>query len=113
MDKEEIEVLATTAWLFTRHGRADRALPLLEAILEEKPDDGIAAAMLADIRLSRGEADAALDSIRKARFPKELARAAALLETRALKNLGRETEAHNRWSRDVEAAKGANRKWVQ
>ena len=113
MDKEELELIATSAWLFVRHGRADRALPLLEAILEANPTDGVAAAMLAEIFLTRGEAREALATLRAASFPKELARAAALLETRSLITLGRGAEAKNRWSRYLEAAKGANRKWVQ
>ena len=113
MDKPELELLATTAWLFVRHGRPDRALPLLEAILAEDGSNGVAAAMLADILLTRGEPEAALAAVKKAKFPRELSRAGALLETRALIALGRSAEARNRWMRYVEASKGTQRRWVQ
>ena len=113
MDSDDQQLLAATAWLFVRHGRSDRARPLLEVLLEEcGPDVGVAAAMLAEIELTEGEAEAALTTLRAVEFPLSLQRAEALLETRALKMLGRETEANNRWLRYVEASKGANRKWI-
>ena len=113
MDNDDIQFLAATAWLFVRHGRSDRARPLLEALLEERGAEvGVAAAMLAEIELDEGDAEKALITLRGAKFPRELERAEALLETRALKMLGRQKEAENRWLRYVEAAKGANRKWV-
>ena len=112
MDEEERSLIATAAWMFALHGRRDRAKPLLEAILEETPSDGVAAGMLADILLAEGDFARALGVVRLARFPKELARAEALLETRALKGLGRGAEAASRWSRYLEAAKGAARRWV-
>ena len=55
---------------------------------------------------------AALDAVRSADFPPTLRRAEALLETRALRMLGRESEADARWSRFVKSSAGANREWV-
>jgi len=112
MESDEREFLFTTAWMFSRHGQRARARALCEALVEDKPRDGVAAAALADLLLADREAEAALRVLHGADFPPELGRAEALLESRALVSLGREREAARRWRRYVEAAKGAARKWV-
>ena len=50
--------------------------------------------------------------MRSAEFPPNLRRAEALLETRALRMLGKGSEADARWSRFVKSAAGENRQWV-
>ena len=112
MKEEERQLMLTTAWLFARHGQGPRARVLLDAVVEEDPRDGAAAAMLADLLLAEHQPTAALDAVRSADFPPTLRRAEALLETRALRMLGRESEADARWSRFVKSSAGANREWV-
>ena len=79
---------------------------------KENPRDGAAAAALALIQLDAGEPAAALETLRAGDFPPDLAHAEALLETRALRALGRSAEADARWRRHLEARKGAARSWV-
>lgn len=105
--------LLTTAWMFMRHGRSERAKPIVEALVEDNPRDGVAAAALAKILLAEGDADRALGVLRLADFSSDLAHAAAVMETRALRELGRKREAEARWRRYVESSKGADRKWVK
>ena len=112
MDSEARQFLLTTAWLFTRHGRGDRARTLCEALVEDDPTDGIAAAALAELLIEDREPARALEVVRGATFTGKLTRAEALLETRALAMLGRRAEAARRWRRYCEAAKGAGRKWT-
>jgi len=104
--------MLTTAWLFARHGRGDRARTICEALVEADPTDGIAAAALAERQLEDREPEAALKTLAAARFPRSLDRAEALLETRALALLGRKAEAERRWRRHCETAKGSARKWA-
>ncbi len=114
VEKEEASraVLLTAAWMFMRHGRPERAKPIVEALVESNPRDGEAAAAFAQILLDDGEADRALGVLRLADFPPRLAHAAAVMETRALRSLGRNRDADSRWRRYVEASKGADRRWV-
>lgn len=112
MENEERQFLLTTAWLFARHGCGDRARVLCEALVEADPQDGIAAAALAERLLEDREPEKALAVIRDAVFPQKLARAEALLEARALAMLGRKDEAARRWARYCEASKGGVRKWA-
>ena len=112
MDTEEKQLLQTTAWLFMLHGRADRARNLVEYILSEEPTAGLAASILAAILLDAHAPDDALTALRNANFPPSLARAEALLETRALRDLGRTSEATSRWNRFLQAQKGAQRQWI-
>ena len=104
--------MLTTAWLFARHGQGSRARVLLEAVVEDDPRDGVTAAMLADLLLAEHRPTAALEAVRSAEFPPNLRRAEALLETRALRMLGKEAEADARWSRFVKASAGSGREWV-
>lgn len=113
MDLNDRQLLLTTAWLFARHGQNARARVLCEALVEESPRDGVSVAALAERLLADGEADRALALVRGADFPPELVRAAALLETRALRMLGRDQDAARRWNRYVAASKGSRRKWVE
>ena len=112
MTADERQFLLTAAWMFMRHGRGDRALAVCEALHEADPRDGVAAAALAELLLSGGEAPRAAEMLRLADFPPELAHAAAVLETRALRLSGRASEAQARWSRYLESRKGAARQWV-
>ena len=112
MEATERQFLLTAAWMFMRHGRRDRARNVCEALSEDDPCDGIAAAALAEILLSEGEPSRAVEVLRAADFPPELAHAEAVLETRALKISGRAAEAQSRWARYLEAKKGASRQWI-
>ena len=67
---------------------------------------------LADLLLGERRADEALQALREADFPRELRRAEALLETRALAMLGRRADADRRWKRYLNSAKGRERNWV-
>lgn len=113
MERDERELLLTTAWMFARHGQGSRALALCEALVEDDPRDGVSAAALAELLLGEGRANEALKVLGAATCPKELRRAAALLETRALYALGRRAEAERRWHRYVESSKGGERNWVK
>lgn len=112
MSPEERQFLLTAAWIFMRHGRRDRALAVCEALCEADPRDGVAAAALAELLLFGGEASRAVEILRLADFPPELAHAGAVLETRALRLSGRVAEARARWARYLESRKGAARQWV-
>ena len=112
MESDDRQFLLLAAWMFLRHGQPSRARALCEAVLEEDPRDGAAAAALAQIQLDAGEPAAALEAVRSAEFPPNLRRAEALLETRALRMLGRKSEADARWSRFVKSSAGAGRQWV-
>ena len=112
MEEDERQLLLTAAWLFMRHGRRDRALGVCEALHEDDPGDGTAAAALAELLLERGEAARAVEVLRSADFPQGLLHAEAVLETRALRMMGRGAEAHSRWNRYLESRKGTERKWV-
>ena len=112
MDKDDRQFLLTTAWMFLRHGQPARARALCEAVLEDNPRDGAAAAALAQSLLDAGEPSAALETLRAGDFPPSLAHAEALLETRALLALGKKAESAARWRRHLEACKGAARTWV-
>ena len=112
MGEDERQFLLTTVWMFMRHGRRDRALRVCEAVCEADPRDGTAAAALAELMLDAGEAERAVGILRATDFPPELAHAQAVLETRALRLLGRGSEADSRWRRYLESRTGAARQWV-
>ena len=112
MDEYERQFLLTVAWLFMRHGRRERALSVCEAVYEADPGDGLAAVARAELLLGRGETTRAVDVLRAADVPAELAHAEAVLETRALRLAGRGAEADSRWRRYIESRKGADRQWI-
>ncbi len=112
MDAEDRQFLLTAAWLFARHGQGARARVLCEALVEDDARDGVSAAALAELLLDEGDAASALKVLRAADFPPELARAGALLESRALMALGKAEEGAKRWRRHLEAAKGGARTWI-
>lgn len=112
MEKDDRQFLLTTAWLFARHGQTVRARLLCEALVEADPRDGVSAAALAELLLTERNPSRALAVIRAAICPRELARAAAALETRALLALGRKADATRRWNRYLQASKGARRVWA-
>ncbi len=113
MTPESRQFMLTAAWLFVRHGRPRRARVLMEALVEDDPNDGVSATALAELLLADGEGDNALHVLRMADFPDELARAEAILETRALAMVGRKEESVRRWKRYLESRKGAERNWVE
>lgn len=112
MTPDERQFLLTTAWFFLRHGQTSRALAVCEALREDNPRDGVSAAAIAEICLREGEPARALDALRDAETPPSLSQAAAVLETRALRALGRLREATARWNRYLESRKGAARQWM-
>ncbi len=112
MTTDERQFLMTAMWLFMRHGQPFRARAICEALVENDPRDGIAAVALAELLLDDGEGQRALEALRAADVPPELAHAEAVLETRALRRIGRRAEAESRWRRYMEARKGAGRKWL-
>ena len=112
MTADERQLLLTAAWMFMRHGQPMRARAVCEALVEADSRDGVAAVALAELMLNSGEAARAVEVLRTADVPLELAHAAAFLETRALRNDGRDREAARRWSRYIESRKGADRRWV-
>lgn len=112
MTEDERQFLLTVAWLFMRHGRRERALSVCEAVYEADPGNGVAAVALAELLLEQGETNRAVDILRTADVPDELAHAEAVLETRALRLAGRGAEADSRWRRYIESRKGADREWI-
>ena len=113
LDADDRRFLLTAAWLFARHGQPARARAVCEALVEANPRDGVSAAALAEMLLDDGEPQRALEVVRASRFPRQLARAEAVLETRALRATGRSADADRRWKRYVESAKGRDRTWVK
>ena len=113
MEKDDRQLLLTTAWLFARHGQSVRARAMCEALVEDDSADGISAAALAELLLAEGEAERALNVLAAAKFPPSLRRAEALLETRALLALDRKRDADLRWQRYVASSQGRNRTWVK
>lgn len=113
MDSQNRQFMLTAAWLFARHGRPHRARVIVDALVEDNPADGVAAAALAELLLADGQAAPALTALAAADFPPELARAEALLETRALVMMGRQEDGERRWQRYLASQKGTARNWVE
>jgi len=113
VETDERQFLLTIVWLFMRHGQPDRARTICEALAEADPRDGIAAVALAQLCLADGDPGEALVLLRATDAPPELEHAQAVLETRALRLLGRTSEAQARWRRHIESRRGAKRQWVQ
>ena len=95
MTSDERQFLHTAAWMFIRHGRRDRAIGVCEALCEDDPRDGAAAAALAELLLDSGDTARALELLRSSEFPP-----------------GRAAESAARWKRYLESRKGAERKWT-
>ncbi len=112
MNADERQFLLTTVWMFMRHGRRDRARRICEALCEADPHDGTAAVALAELLVSDGEPEKALNVLNAADIPANLAHVEAVLETRTLRLLGKTAEANERWRRHLAEQKGANRKWI-
>lgn len=112
MTSDERQFLMTAAWMFMRHGQRGRARAVCEALVEDAPRAGVAAVALADLLLDDAEAARALEVLHGADVPDALAHVAAVLETRALKMLGRAVESAARWRRYLESQKGAARQWM-
>ena len=113
MSPQSRQFMLTSAWLFARHGRPHRARVIVEALVEDDPTDGVAAAALAELLLADGEANKALQVLAAADFPAELARAEAILETRALAMSGRTDDSTRLWRRYLASLQGSNRSWVE
>ncbi len=112
MTFDERQFLMTAAWMFMRHGQRSRALAVCKALLEDEPRAGVVAVALSGLLLDEGEAARALEVLRGADVPPALAHAEAVLETRALRALGRDGEASARWTRYLESRKGSGRTWL-
>lgn len=112
MSADERQFLLTAAWIFMRHGQPARARTVCEALVDEDSRDGVAAVALAELMLGSGEASRAVEVLRTADIPPDLSHAAAFLETRALRDDGRNREAARRWNRYIESRKGTERRWV-
>ena len=112
MTPEERQFLLTVAWLFMRHGQRTRARSICEALSEDNPRDGTVAVALAELLVDDGAADDAVAVLRAADVPSSLAHAEAVLETRALRLMGRKSEAQSRWRRYLESRKGSARQWM-
>jgi len=112
MTADERQFLLTAAWLFMRHGQRARARSVCGALSEDDPRDGTVAVALAELLVDDGAADQAIETLRSAVVPKSLAHAEAVLETRALRLMGRVAEARSRWNRYLESRKGASRQWM-
>ena len=112
MTADERQFLLTSAWMFMRHGQRARALAVCEALAENDPRDGVAAVALAELLLDESDAARALEVLHGADIPASLAHVAAVLETRALKMIGRTAESAARWRRYLESQKGAQRQWM-
>ena len=112
MSNDERQFLLTAVWMFMRHGQPARARNICEALVEDDPRDGTAAVALAELLLDESEAARAIEILRATDVAPALRHAEAVLETRALRHLGRKDEATARWRRYLEARKGAARQWV-
>ena len=112
MEADERQFLLTTVWLFMRHGQPARAQAVCEALCDDNPRDGVAAVAFAELLLDGADAARALEVLHGADVPDSLAHVAAVLETRALKALGRSGESAARWRRYLESRKGAARQWM-
>ncbi len=112
MESDDRQFLKTVAWMFMRHGRPNRAFGICEALCEDDPRDSVAAVAFAELLLDNGDPSRAIEVIHAADIPNSLAHVAAVLETRALCELGRATDASARWRRYLESKKGAARQWV-
>lgn len=112
MTADERQFLLTAAWMFMRHGQPARAQAVCEALVDEDSRDGVAAVALAELLLDAGDPRRAIDVMHGADIPHSLTHAEAVLETRALKALGRKSEASSRWNRYLESRKGSDRKWM-
>lgn len=99
MNPDDKQVLLMLAWLFLQHGQADKAAALCDEIHEQEPQNPVAAAILSNIHLQNANPQTALDILRQAQFPEDMARAVALLEGQALMALGRNQEAKARWQK--------------
>ena len=112
MTPDERQFLLTAAWLFMRHGQRDRARNVCDALVEDNPRDGTVAMALAELLIDDGAAVEAVETMRAADVPESLSHAEAVLETRALRLMGRTSEARSRWRRYLESRKGAARQWM-
>lgn len=112
MGDEKRQFLLTAAWMFMRHGQPARARVVFEALAEADPHDGVVSVALAQLLLDDGEAEKAVELLKRADVPNSLEHAEAVLETRALRLSGREREANARWNRYIESQKGASRQWL-
>ena len=82
MNPDDKQVLLMLSWLFLQHGQTAKA-----------------AAILASIHLQNAEPQQALEVLKAASFPPDMARPVALLEGQALIAQGRQAEAKARWQK--------------
>ena len=112
MEEGARQFMKTVAWMFMRHGQRLRAQAICEALIEDDPRDGVSAVALAELLLDDAKADRALEVLHMADIPESLDHVAAVLETRAMRELGRDAEASSRWRRYLASRKGSARQWV-
>ncbi|MFO1058394.1 MAG: hypothetical protein U1E53_15685 [Dongiaceae bacterium] len=96
LDEAERQSLAVLAHVFIRHGRPERALPLLRVLFRLFPEDPDIAKGLAYAALAAGDAEGALaaaDAWRAAAAGEPGGALMELLRSRALARLGRQAEA--------------------
>ncbi|MBO7621069.1 MAG: tetratricopeptide repeat protein, partial [Victivallales bacterium] len=74
MNPDDRHVLLMLAWLFLQHGQTARAEALFEEIHEQDPDNPVAADILANIYLQNAEPQQALEVMKTAKFPPDMAR---------------------------------------
>ena len=99
MNSDDKQVLLMLAWLFLQHGQIAKAAALCEEIHEQEPDNPVAAAILASIHLQNAEPQQALEVLKTASFPPNMARPVALLEGQALIAQGKQDEARAKWQK--------------
>ena len=109
MSNDERQFLLTAVWMFMRHGQPARARAVCAALVDDNPRDGVASVALAELMLDSGEAMRAIDTLRAADVPPELAHAAAFLEVRAWKMAGRGREAERQSASQLRRRR--NRRW--
>jgi len=112
LDSDDRNLMKTAAWMFALHGQSVRSLTLCRALIEDDPHDAVVAAVCANLLLAAGDPHEALVVLRGATFAPNLERAAILLESRALSDLGRRAEAERCWRRYVDKTRGVERTWV-
>ena len=81
MNPDDKQVLLMLSWLFLQHGQTAKAEALCEEIHEQEPDNPVAAAILASIHLQNAEPQQALEVLKAASFPPDLAMETVVSET--------------------------------
>lgn len=97
MDSETRQTLMMLAWLFMQSGRMDKAQVWAAALAADDPTDGVTAALYGRLLLEDARPEEALAVLQKGKFSGKIRRVGALLQARALNDLGRKEEAVATW----------------